>query len=120
VPRGLTARRDADVSADHLLRRRIVEDFDAHGLEHNVRYFDPSHSIRSVPANPIDSAYCLRLAHAAVHAAMAGRTEVLVGRRRRGFVHIPRPLAVSHRNHVDRRATCGSRLEITGQAHLFS
>ncbi|WP_460797328.1 ATP-dependent 6-phosphofructokinase [Nocardioides pacificus] len=104
-----------------MLRRKIVEDFDAHGLEHNVRYFDPSYSIRSVPANPFDSAYCLRLAHAGVHAAMAGRTEVLVGRRRRRFVHIPMPLAVSHRNHVDPAGDLWmSVLETTGQPAQFS
>jgi len=104
-----------------LLRRKIVEDFDAHGLEHNVRYFDPSYSIRSVPANPFDSAYCLRLAHAAVHAAMAGRTEVLVGRRRRRFVHIPMPLAVKQRTYVDPRGDLWmSVLETTGQPPTFS
>jgi 6-phosphofructokinase 1 len=60
-----------------LLRRLITEHLDAAGVENNVRYFDPSYAIRSVPANAYDSAYCLRLAHAAVHAAMAGRTEVI-------------------------------------------
>ncbi|MDP9408091.1 MAG: ATP-dependent 6-phosphofructokinase, partial [Actinomycetota bacterium] len=57
-----------------LLRRLIIEHLDGHDVENNVRYFDPSYAIRSVPANPFDSAYCLRLAHAAVHAGMAGRT----------------------------------------------
>ena len=31
-----------------------------------------------MPANPYDSVYCVRLAHAAVHAGMAGRTELVV------------------------------------------
>jgi len=103
-----------------LLRKRIVDHLDAHGVECNVRYFDPSYAIRSVPANPYDSAYCLRLAHAAVHAAMAGRTEVIVGRRRRRFVHIPLPLAVSSRNHVDPLGDLWmSVLEATGQPVRF-
>jgi 6-phosphofructokinase 1 len=103
-----------------LLRRRIVEHLDAHGVETNVRYFDPSYAIRSVPANPFDSAYCLRLAHAAVHAAMAGRTEVIVARRRRRFVHMPMPLAVSRRNHVDPLGDLWmSVLEATGQPVRF-
>jgi 6-phosphofructokinase 1 len=103
-----------------LLRKRIVEHLDAHAVECNVRYFDPSYAIRSVPANPYDSAYCLRLAHAAVHAAMAGRTEVIVGRRRRRFVHIPMPLAVSTRNHVDPLGDLWmSVLEATGQPVRF-
>ena len=103
-----------------LLRRVIIEHLDAAGVENNVRYFDPSYAIRSVPANPYDSAYCLRLAHAAVHAAMAGRTEVIVARRRRRFVHIPMTLAVSRRNHVDPLGDLWmSVLEATGQPVRF-
>jgi 6-phosphofructokinase 1 len=104
-----------------MLRRLIVEHFDDHGMESNVRYFDPSYAIRSVPANPFDSAYCLRLAHAAVHAAMSGRTEIIVGRRRRRFVHIPMPLAISRRNHVDPLGDLWlSVLEATGQPVRFA
>ena len=71
------------------------------GLTPTLRYIDPSYSIRSVTANAYDSVYCLRLAHAAVHAAMAGRTETVVVRWRRRFVHVPMPLITSHRNQVD-------------------
>jgi len=103
-----------------LLYREIVDYFTAHGSEANIKYFDPSYMIRSVPANAFDSAYCLRLAQAAVHAAMAGRTEVVVGRRRRRFVHIPMPLAVSVRNVVDPAGDVWmSVLEATGQPVTF-
>ncbi|MGB3827915.1 MAG: ATP-dependent 6-phosphofructokinase [Ornithinimicrobium sp.] len=103
-----------------LLRKLVTEDFHAHGMEANVRYFDPSYAIRSVPANPFDSAYCLRLAHAAVHAAMAGRTEVLVGRRRRRFVHLPMRLVVGRTNQVDPASDVWmSVLEATGQPARF-
>ena len=72
--------------------------------------------IRSVPANPYDSVYCVRLAHAAVHAAMAGRTEMVVGRWHGRFVHIPIPLAISSRNTVDPDGDLWlSVLESTGQ-----
>ena len=77
------------------LRQRILDDFAAAGEETNLKYIDPSYLIRSVPANPYDSVYCLRLAQAAVHAAMAGRTEMVVGSWRGRFVHVPIPLAVS-------------------------
>ncbi len=76
-----------------LLQQRITDDFAANGLELNLKLLDPSYAIRSVPANPYDSVYCVRLAHAAVHAAMAGRTEVVVGRWHGRFVHIPIPVA---------------------------
>ncbi|MBB2902620.1 6-phosphofructokinase 1 [Kineococcus radiotolerans] len=103
-----------------LLRQAITDDFAAHDLELNMRYIDPSYVIRSVPANPYDSVYCIRLAHAAVHAAMAGRTNMVVGRWRRRFVHIPIALAVSARNQVDPHGDLWwSVLEATGQPWSF-
>jgi 6-phosphofructokinase 1 len=45
---------------------------------------------------------------------------VIVGRRRRRFVHIPMPLAVSSRNHVDPLGDLWmSVLEATGQPVRF-
>ncbi|WP_430783338.1 ATP-dependent 6-phosphofructokinase [Actinoplanes sp. G11-F43] len=102
------------------LCQRITDWFDARSTEHNVKYIDPSYMIRGVPANPYDSVYCIRLAHAAVHAAMAGRTEVVVGRWHRRFVHVPIQLAVSHRNQVDPASDLWlSVLETTGQPATF-
>ena len=89
-------------------------------MELNLKYIDPSYVIRSVPANPYDSVYCLRLAHNAVHAAMAGRTEMVVGRWHGRFVHIPMALAVSRRNQVCPDGDLWlSVLEATGQPHRF-
>jgi 6-phosphofructokinase 1 len=91
-------RRLADIGL--VLKDRIARFFAEAGEELNLKYIDPSYMIRGVPANPFDSVYCLRLAQNAVHAAMAGRTECVVGRWHGRFVHIPMPLAVSHRNQV--------------------
>ncbi|GAB3826508.1 hypothetical protein GCM10027610_008280 [Dactylosporangium cerinum] len=103
------------------LRHRIAEDFAAAGVEANLKYIDPSYTIRSVPANPYDSVYCIRLAHAAVHAAMAGRTEMVVGRWRGRFVHVPIALAISSRNLVDPDGDLWmSVLEATGQPPVFA
>jgi len=102
------------------LRERILGDFEAAGQEVNLKYIDPSYAIRSVPANPYDSGYCLRLSQAAVHAAMAGRTEMVVGSWRGRFVHVPIPLAVSSRNQVDPDGDLWlSVLEATGQPADF-
>jgi 6-phosphofructokinase 1 len=103
------------------LRSRILDDFAAAGVETNLKYIDPSYVIRSVPANPYDSVYCLRLAQAAVHAAMAGRTEMVVGSWRNRFVHVPIPLAVASRNQVDPDGDLWmSVLEATGQPPSFA
>ncbi|MFM8892593.1 MAG: ATP-dependent 6-phosphofructokinase, partial [Planctomycetia bacterium] len=72
-----------------MLKERIERHFAAAGADLNLKYIDPSYLIRSVRSNPYDSVYCLRLAQNAVHAAMAGRTELVVGRWHGRFVHIP-------------------------------
>jgi 6-phosphofructokinase 1 len=63
-----------------LLRDRIMADFAGAGTRLVLRYVDPGYAIRSVPANAYDAVYCLRLAQATVHAALAGRTAMVVGR----------------------------------------
>ncbi|MDG4828185.1 ATP-dependent 6-phosphofructokinase [Solwaraspora sp. WMMD1047] len=102
------------------LRQRIIDEFAGAGVEASLKYIDPSYTIRGVPANPYDSVYCIRLAHAAVHAAMAGRTELVVGRWRGRFVHVPMPLVVGSRNQVDPDGDLWlSVLEATGQPPTF-
>ncbi len=103
------------------LRRRIGDHFADAGIETSIRYIDPSYAIRSVPANPYDSVYCVRLSQAAVHAAMSGRTEMVVGRYRRRFVHVPMAAAVSRRNQVDPGGDLWTAvLESTGQPVRFA
>ena len=103
------------------LRRRITDHFATEGLELNLKYIDPSYAIRSVEANPFDSVYCIRLAQNAVHAALAGRTELVIGRWRGRYVHIPMALAVSRRNQVCPDGDLWlSVLEATGQPLTFA
>lgn len=83
------------------LRDRIVEHFKKKGLDATVKYIDPSYMVRSSPAIATDSAYCERLGNNAVHAAMAGRTKLLIGMVHGQYVHIPVKAAVSRRNYVD-------------------
>jgi 6-phosphofructokinase 1 len=80
-----------------LLRQSIADYFVREGVRVTVRYFDPSYIIRSVPANTDDSLLCDRLARNAVHAAMAGKTDVLMGMWYNSFIHVPIPLATSGR-----------------------
>jgi 6-phosphofructokinase 1 len=108
----------ADIGA--LLRERITNHFARADIELSLRYIDPGYAIRSVVANPYDSVYCIRLAHAAVHAAMAGRTAMLVGRWHGRFVHVPITLATQATNKVDPDGDLWySVLETTGQPAQF-
>ena len=75
-----------------LLSDEINAYFKKEGVEVNVKYFDPSYTIRSRSANANDSMYCLRLGNNAVHAAMAGKTNMIVGLHHDRLVHLPIPL----------------------------
>ena len=102
------------------LKDKIVGHFNDARVDLNLKYIDPSYHIRSVEANPYDSVYCLRLAQHAVHAAMAGRTQMVVGRWHGRYIHIPMALAVSHRNQVRPDGDLWmSVLEATGQPARF-
>jgi 6-phosphofructokinase 1 len=71
------------------LKQKILSYCEANGLKIDVKYIDPSYVIRSVPANCEDSMLCDQFARSAVHAAMAGKTDVLIGRVNARFVHVP-------------------------------
>jgi len=98
------------------LRDAITGHFKELKFECSVKYIDPSYIIRSVPASPPDSVFCLRLAHAAVHAAMSGRTEMVVGSWHGRFVHVPMALAIRERQNVNPDGDLWqSVIESTGQ-----
>ena len=83
------------------LRDRISKYFEERKTEINLKYIDPSYVIRSAPANPSDSIYCERLGNAAAHAAMAGKTRLIIGLVNNKFVHLPIKTVISQRNYVD-------------------
>jgi 6-phosphofructokinase 1 len=111
-------KRLADIGG--LLRDRIQAHFKSINYPISLRYIDPSYAIRSVEANSYDSVYCLQLAQSAVHAAMAGKTGVVVGQFRRRFVHIPVELLNRETNQVNPDGDLWwSVLENTGQPAHF-
>ena len=90
------------------------------GVEVNQKYIDPSYMIRSVPASPTDSIYSLILGENAVHAAMSGRTKMVVGRRHGYYVHMPMQLITCGRKHVSLSGYLWSSvLAATGQGEAF-
>ena len=83
------------------MKNRIVEYFKSRSLEVNLKYIDPSYMIRSAPACPNDSIYCLLLGQNAVHAAMAGKTDLIIGRWNNIYTHVPITLATSKRKFLN-------------------
>ncbi|MBW2540363.1 MAG: 6-phosphofructokinase, partial [Deltaproteobacteria bacterium] len=61
------------------LKDAISSYFKAKNIEIALKYIDPSYVIRSLPANSNDHVFCNFLGRDAVHAAMAGKTNVLIG-----------------------------------------
>lgn len=71
------------------LRDRISAHFAQKGMATTVKYIDPSYMIRAAPANPFDQLHCARFAQNAVHAAMAGKTNLLIGYWHGAMTHVP-------------------------------
>jgi len=89
------------------LRDKIIDYFKKNNIPVNVKYIDPSYIIRSVPANANDSLFCNDLGRSAVHAAMAGKTDMVVGLWHNMLTHVP--LAA---------ATAGKK-KVTSESHLW-
>ncbi len=103
----------------HFLKDRIMSYFQDKGIEISLKYIDPSYMIRSLPANANDSVFCGFLGRDAVHAGMAGKTEMIVSRWNNFFVHVPMRLAAGHRKHVSADGKLWRTvLEATGQGSL--
>ena len=102
------------------LKQRIVDHFAARGIPAALKYIDPSYLIRSVPANCDDSILCDQFARRAVHAAMAGKTDVLVCSWNRKFIHVPISMVVSEKRRVNPEGELWTLvLSATGQPTRF-
>lgn len=103
-----------------LLKQRIGEHFRELGQPVEVKYFDPSYILRSAPANCADAILCDSLARHAAHAALSGRTDLMIGLRHDHFVHVPIELAVASERSVDPEGDLWSEvLAATGQPARF-
>jgi len=71
------------------LRDRIESFFKAEKIPVVLRYFDPSYIIRSVRADAEDSILCDLYGRSAAHAAMAGKTGLVIGLLHDTFIHVP-------------------------------
>ncbi len=98
------------------LRDEIAKAFSSGWNAATVKYIDPSYMIRSAPANSDDSIFCTQLAHNAVHAAMSGRTKMVVGIWNNTITHVPMTAVIQQRKRLDPHGhEWLSVLETTGQ-----
>ncbi|MGK2855794.1 MAG: ATP-dependent 6-phosphofructokinase [Thermoanaerobaculia bacterium] len=122
----LEAGSDADASGNRklgdigvFLRDTIRAHFAKRKIELNLKYIDPSYTIRSLPADASDAAFCMLLGQNAVHAAMAGKTSVLISSWHGNGIHVPIEAAVTRRQKIDPNSWLwGSVLSSTGQGSL--
>jgi 6-phosphofructokinase 1 len=98
------------------LKDRISRHFRDRGMSINLKYIDPSYMIRSAPANPNDSVFCGLLGQYAVHAGMAGKSDMIVGIWNNIYTHVPIELAISTRKRINPDSRFWYNvLEATGQ-----
>ncbi len=101
------------------LKDTISAWFKSKNIEISLKYIDPSYIIRSLPANANDHVFCSFLGRDAVHAAMAGKTKLIVGNWSNHFVHIPMSASAEKRKQVNPNGKLWqSVLEATGQGSL--
>jgi len=98
------------------IKEKINEEFHSTDFPFTLKYIDPSYIIRSAPANANDSKFCSLLAQNAVHAAMAGKTDFVIGHWNNLFTLLPLTIAVTEQKKIDMEGELWwNVLETTGQ-----
>ena len=101
------------------LKDAIISYFKEKKIDISLKYIDPSYIIRSLPANSNDHVFCSFLGRDAVHAAMAGKTKLLIGHWNNHFVHVPMEASAGKRKKVNPVGKLWHGiLESTGQGML--
>ena len=102
------------------LKNLINDYFKKNGPKVDLKYIDPSYIIRSVPADGEDDILCDQFGRRAVHAAMAGKTDLLIGFLHGTFAHIPLDLAIGKKRFLETDGEIwASVLATTGQPSKF-
>src|SRR5215813_3195246 len=103
------------------LQKKIEEWFQSRNIPFVMRYFDPSYIIRSSPDNAEDAVLCDAFARHAVHAAMAGKTGLVIGLLHDRFIHVPIERLATQQRRLDPDSPAWSAvLSATGQPHRFA
>jgi 6-phosphofructokinase 1 len=102
------------------LQQKIEEWFQSRKIPFVMRYFDPSYIVRSCPDNAEDTILCDQFARHAAHAAMAGKTGLVIGLLHDRFIHVPIELLTAQQKRLDPDSPAWSAvLAATGQPHHF-
>jgi 6-phosphofructokinase 1 len=102
------------------LQNKIEEWFHTRKIPFVMRYFDPSYIVRSSPDNAEDSILCDQFARHAAHAAMAGKTGLVIGLLHDCFIHVPIDLLAAQQKRLDPDGPAWNAvLAATGQPHRF-
>jgi len=102
------------------LREKIEEWFTVRKIPFVMRYFDPSYIVRSSPDNAEDSVLCDQFARHAAHAAMAGKTGMVIGYLHDRFIHVAIELLATQQKRLDPDSPAWSAvLSATRQPHRF-
>lgn len=119
-----TERRDASGNRLHqdiglFLKDAIQTRFKTRNRAVNLKYIDPSYLVRAHAATADDAILCQQYGHLAVHAAMAGRGDCMVGSWHGSFTHVPISLATATRKGIEPDGPLWAAvLESTGQPHF--
>jgi 6-phosphofructokinase 1 len=102
------------------LREKIEGWFNAREIPFVMRYFEPGYIVRSSPDNVEDTVLCDAFARHAVHAAMAGKTALVIGLLHDRFIHVPIELLATQQKRLDPDSSVWNAvLSTTGQPHHF-
>ena len=102
------------------LKHKIIAHFSKMSIPIDLKYIEPSYMIRSVPTNANDSIYTDELARCAVHAAMAGKTDLMIGLWYNILTHVPLSLVTSGTKSLDIEGKIWQNvLSATGQPMLI-
>ncbi|KAL7717940.1 6-phosphofructokinase [Entamoeba marina] len=93
-PSNVTLGRDKSGNLLHwdaidFIKTSITNHLNKRNIEHTIKFVDPSYTIRSARCSAADAHFCMCLANAAVHVAMAGITGVVICHHHNNFVNVP-------------------------------
>lgn len=103
-----------------LLREQICKYFGELHIPIALKYIDPSYTIRSAPANCEDRILCNLFGRRAVHAAMAGKTGMVIGYWNDEYINVPISMVTSVKRRVEPEGELWTLVQSsTGQPNRF-